>query len=369
MQRLISHGPTTREELGRHLGLSEATMSRAVRVLVTDGLVGETPHPTATGGRPRQVMSVLAGSRHVVGIKLTGDRAYGVTCDLVGTVLRTLERPLPDPVRGVVPPSAVLDVLTDLVGDLTEGLGGVHGTDSLGVSLGGVVADRSVAAEATFLGWRDVPVAEPLAALTGVPVVVSNDVTALAREQQWFGAGRSHATFGLVTVGAGLGFAVVREGVALEQLIDNGHLLGHTPVDAEGPVCGLGHRGCASAYLTRGDIERRVSAERGHAVSYDDLVAEPGHLTQPWFTGAARALGHLVVTFAGGLQTDRIVLAGEDAGALVESPVLAATVEERLRDETGGRRCDLVLSTEPLSFTDWARGAAVVGIQHLIGAL
>jgi predicted NBD/HSP70 family sugar kinase len=372
VQRLISHGPATREEVGRHLGLSEATMSRAVRALVHDGLVKETPHPTATGGRPRQVMSVVAGSRHVVGIKLTGDRAYGVGCDLQGEVLATSERPLPTPVAGVVPPAAAFAVVRDLVDDLTgrtDRPGGHPRLDSLGISLGGVVARRRDAAQAPFLGWRDVPVADPLAELTGAPVVVSNDVTALAREQQWFGAGRSHETFGMVTVGAGLGFAVVREGVALDQLIDNGHLLAHTPLDPGGPLCGLGHRGCASSYLTREDIARRVSRERGRPVTYRALLSEPDHLVQPWFTDAARALGHLVVTFAGGLQSDRIVLAGEDVGYLLESEVLTATVTERLRDETGGPRCDLELSTEPLTFTDWARGAAVVGIQRLIGAV
>ena len=69
---------------------------------------------------------------------------------------------------------------------------------------------------------------------------MSNDVTALAREQLWFGAGRTHSTFGLVTVGAGLGFGVVREGVVVEELIDNGHPLAHAPIDSTGPRCGIG---------------------------------------------------------------------------------------------------------------------------------
>jgi len=84
---------------------------------------------------------------------------------------------------------------------------------------------------------------------------------------------------------------------------------------------------------------------------------------------AARALGHLVATFAGALQTTCVVLAGEDIAALVDSPAMNEVIADRLRpgpDET--QRCTLDMITTPLTFNDWARGAAVAGIQHVLGA-
>ena len=197
--------------------------------------------------------------------------------------------------------------------------------------------------------------AAPIEQRTGLPVIVTNDVTALAREQLWFGAGRSHATFGVITVGAGLGFAAVREGIAAERLIDNGHLLAHAPVDGRGPRCTLGHAGCVAAYLNREDLERQGVGRfetAGSAV----------------LAGAARALGHLVATFAGALQTTCIVLAGEDVAALTASPVLAETIAERLRPGSHEvQRCVLDVVTTPLTFNDWARGAAVAGVQNVLG--
>jgi hypothetical protein len=32
------------------------------------------------------------------------------------------------------------------------------------------------------------------------------------------------------------------------------------------------------------------------------------------------------------------------------------------------QRCVLDISTEPLTFLDWAGGAAVTGVQHVLGA-
>ena len=242
--------------------------------------------------------------------------------------------------------------------------------DGVGVSIGGVVADRTHVREGTFLGWHDVDLGGLLGAATGVDVVVTNDVTALAREQLWFGAGRTHTTFGVITVGAGIGFAVVREGQVLEQLIDNGHLLAHSPIDASGPRCGLGHPGCVSAYLNQPDFERNLRQQQDSPRTFGEAVRDPRLASSPAVEGAATALGHVVATFAGALQTDRIVLAGEDVEPLFASPVMAATIAERLRpgpEET--QRCELDVSTAPLTFTAWARGAAVTGVQYVLGAV
>lgn len=364
-RHLLVHGPTSRAALGDRLKLSYASMSRLARSLTDGGLVTQDVEADFTVGRPRQILSAVPTARHVVGCKLTADTAYAVVCDMFGEVRSAARASLParEP-DGTVPVAAVVKTVARLARRLARR---VPSVDGIAVSLGGVVLDRAVVREGTFLGWRDVDLATPLRADTGLPVVVTNDVTALAREELWFGAGRTHATFGLITVGAGLGFGVVREGVVVEELIDNGHLLAHAPVDGRGPRCGLGHAGCVAAYLNRDDIERHAAA------TFDDLVrarAAGDGTAATLLDGSARALGHLAATFAGALQTTRIVLAGEDVAEIAGSPALAEVVADRLRpgpDEA--QRCTLDITIATLSFNDWARGAAVAGVQHVLGAL
>ena len=364
-RHLLVHGPSTRQDLGDRLNLSYASMSRLARALVNRGMAAESLEPETAIGRPRQVLTAVPTARHVVGCKLTADTAYGVVCDMFGNVRATTRAALPKPgADGGVPVDGAVRVIAQMTNRLARR---VPAVDGIGVALGGVVADRATVREGTFLGWRDVDLATPLTGRTGLPVIVTNDVTALAREQLWFGAGRGHATFGVITVGAGLGFGVVREGVVMEALIDNGHLLAHAPIDPRGPRCGLGHAGCVAAYLNREDIS--TAAE--HPVTFGDLAElgrdgdrEAGRRLDE----AAHALGHLTATFAGALQTTCIVLAGEDVAALTASPVMAETIAERLRPgESEVQRCSLDLITTPLTFTDWARGAAVAGIQNVLG--
>jgi predicted NBD/HSP70 family sugar kinase len=369
-RHLLVHGPATRGDLGDRLQLSTASMSRLARALVDGGIAMENLEPVPGIGRPRQVLSAVPSARHIVGCKLTGDTVYGVVCDMLGEVKATTQAALAPRTDGTVPLTATVKTIVQVANKLARR---VPSLDGIGVSVGGVVTNRSIVQEGTFLGWRGLDLASPLRERTGLPVVVTNDVTALAREQLWFGAGRTHSTFGLITVGAGIGIGLVREGVAVEELIDNGHLLAHAPIDSIGPRCSIGHTGCVAAYLSREDIEEHASAAADRPVTFGELVqarAAGDHTATDWLNGAARALGHLAATFAGALQTTRIVLAGEDVAAIANSAVMNDVIAERLRpgpDET--QRCTLDITTAPLTFNDWARGAAVVGIQNVLGAL
>ena len=370
-RHLLVHGPATRQDLGDHLNISYASTSRLARALVDGGMASEALEPETAIGRPRQVLTAVPGARHVVGCKLTSDAAFGVVCDMFGEVKATARAALPEPgADGAVPVAGTVKVVAQMASRLARR---VPTLDGIGVALGGVVADRAIVREGTFLGWRDVGLAGPIEQRTGLPVIVTNDVAALAREQLWFGAGRTHSTFGVITVGAGVGFAAVREGVAAEQLIDNGHLLAHAPIDPRGPRCRLGHRGCVAAFLDREDVQDTASAAVPRPVTFAGLAgagragdAASGRQLE----GAARALGHLVATVAGALQTTCIVLAGEDVAALTASPAMHEVIADRLRP--GPRevqRCDLEIVTTPLTFTDWARGAAVAGIQYVLGGV
>ena len=270
-RHLLTHGPSSRAGLGEVLQLSYASTSRLARSLVDEGLVAEDRALDAVVGRPRQILSAVPGARHVVGVKLTGQVAYAVACDMFGTVIAAANSPLPDPSSdGVVPTGRAVRVIVRLVRKLAKQLPSL---DGVGLALGGLVVDHSTVVEATFLGWHDIDLVDLIGTELAVPVTVSNDVAALAREQLWFGAGRTHSTFGVITVGAGLGFGLVREGRVVERLIDNGHLLAHSPIDGSGPRCTLGHSGCAAAFLNREDIEARASRRLRRRVTFADLAA------------------------------------------------------------------------------------------------
>src|SRR5262245_22045533 len=159
-------------------------MSRLARSLLGGGIVAEDLEPEPGVGRPRQILSAVPGARHVVGCKLTGDTAYGVVCDMFGEIKSSAQAALPGHAAdGAVPVAAAVKTVAQLASKLGRR---VPSLDGIGVSIGGIVVNRSIVREGTFLGWRDVDLATPLQDRTGLAVVVTNDVTALAREELWF---------------------------------------------------------------------------------------------------------------------------------------------------------------------------------------
>ena len=62
---------------------------------------------------------------------------------------------------------------------------------------------------APHFGWRDVPLAAPLGAHFGIPILLENDARTLTIAEQWFGAGRGVDHFVTVVTGFGIGAGVV----------------------------------------------------------------------------------------------------------------------------------------------------------------
>ncbi len=238
----------------------------------------------------------------------------------------------------------------------------------IGVSLGGAVRGGSVEF-APFLGWENVPFASLLEDATGVPVALENDLVALAEAERWFGLGRGIPGFTVITIGAGIGYGLVVHGEVVRSREAGLGLGGHLPLSAIGPVCHLGHRGCAEAMLSSGSIAGQVSASLQRPVDYDEALAlaaagEPAARTV--VDAAADALGRFVALAANLTLQPATVLAGEGIGlfAIAEERVRAAMAADR------DPRADAVeLYVDHSGFTAWARGAAAVAIQAALERL
>jgi predicted NBD/HSP70 family sugar kinase len=353
---ILRHGPLSRSELARRLDLSQASLTRLTRPLLAGGLLVEVaPRTDPVSGRPTQPLDVVPASHHFLGVKLTGDAAHAVLTDLRGTVLATGSASLPghDP-RDVV---EVIAALTAQVG------AGQPTATGLGISLGGHSPDGASVTRAPFLDWHDVPLGDLVAARTGIPTVVANDVAALTAAEHWFGVGKGLANFAVITLGAGVGYALVVH----DQLVNHSDmgigLIGHYPLGAGGALCDQGHRGCATAALTIGGLTAQASAALARPVGWEELL-ELGAADHPvaarLLTDAGHGLGRLIAAVANLTMVDRIVLTGE--GVALVGATRAAVDEGIAADrEPLASKVDVVVS--PGDFTRWARGAAVVAIQ------
>ncbi|MFT4211065.1 MAG: ROK family glucokinase [Microbacterium sp.] len=226
-----------------------------------------------------------------VGIDIGGTKIAGAVVDADGAIERQVRVATPGAVSGIQ------NVVADMITELAEGEEAVAGVAAAGF----IDRDRSTVYFAPNIAWRDEPLRDHLQSLTGVPVVVENDANAAGWAEYRFGAGEGLGDVVMLTLGTGVGGAIVIDG----QLLRGGHgiaaELGHIRLVPEGRTCGCGQRGCLEVYGS------------GRALQHE---AEEIARDAAFGIGAAlRAVQQRNDGVVPGQEISRLVTAG-DAGAL-----------------------------------------------------
>ncbi|MFJ2863945.1 ROK family protein [Kitasatospora sp. NPDC087314] len=363
---LLAESPLSRVELARRTGLSSTAVTKAARPLIDDGYLHELPpERTAPGaGRPVNPLAVTPDREFFVGVKISADTLFGTVCDLRARMRTTAVRPL-----GERDPAAVCALLTDLVGELLDARPEYRArTRHLGIAVSGDVdRPRGRVRYSVLPGWRDVPLAETVAAATGLIVTVENDVKALTAAEHWYGEGIGTEYFALVTIGAGIGSGIVVNGELVTGAYGVAGEMGHISIDPVGPRCHCGQVGCVEAVASSDAILATVRrATDDPDLDFDGAVqlargGEPA--ARDAFARAGRAIGTGIATLVNLLGPERVVVTGEglDTYDLFGTHIKEAYAAHCFK---AAARCPLTL--RPLPWEEWARGAAVVGIQALL---
>jgi predicted NBD/HSP70 family sugar kinase len=337
------------------MGLSPATLTRSVRPLLSAGVLVEADAVRTPGrGRSSLPLDVVADAYRFIGVKLTTESIYAVVTDLRAGLIdsETVAEPSLD-----VPD--VVSAVAGAIARLTARAG--RPVDAVGVTVGGQVDKGETVADSPFLHWHDVPFRRLLAERVDVPVHLANDVVGLTMAQQWFGYGRTHPDFALLTVGAGVGYGLVLGGALVPTRV---RPISHLPIDPHGPLCAAGHRGCMTAYVTSGAMTAAVAQGLGRAVTYDEVLrlAEDGDpLAARVVDEAAYALGRAAAVITSLTGVERIILSGES----VRLAEIGRAALHAGRVEYAGTRVNgLEPVIRPMDFLEWARGAAVVAIRE-----
>ncbi len=359
VRRILVHGRQSRTELASTYELTLASLTRLTKPLIDHGILAEgSAQRTSHKGRPRLPLDVRASEHLVVGVKLTARDLYAVVTDLRAEVIAERQLPLVE-----VQPGAVVQEIARVVEDFGVDPDLLRG---IGVSLGGHTRDRSVVVRAPFLGWSDVDLAALLTRETGLPSVVDNDVVALTESLHWFGSARDQEKFAVVTIGAGIGYAlVVHDRIVRSAGVDLGGVGNHV-LDPGGIEQPGAPRGAASAYLTSEAVRRAGSAAAGQDIDYDEVMRraaanDPACLEV--VRAAAFQLGRLVATVSDIALTDMVILSGEGIGL---ASMARDEVERGIASSLPRWAPPIALDIHPMGFEAWARGAAVLAIQDFV---
>ena len=110
-------------------------------------------------------------------------------------------------------------------------------------------------------GWGNYPVLQQLGRLSDLPVIVENDANAAAWGEYIYGAGKGRKNLLLVTLGTGVGGALIADGKLVHGARGLAGEIGHIPLlPRVGPFCGCENRGCLESLVSGTAIAREGRA-------------------------------------------------------------------------------------------------------------
>ncbi|HKG13256.1 MAG TPA: ROK family protein [Pyrinomonadaceae bacterium] len=175
----------------------------------------------------------------------------------------------------------------------------------------------------------------------GLPVTLDNDANAGALSEYTVGAGRGSRNMFYVTIGTGIGGALVLDGRLWRGASGFAGEFGHITIDPEGVECTCGNVGCLETVASAPNIVRRTHERlmRDSTSSLSRLglnknftAADIAHEAKNGDDFAAlmmartgRYIGTAIAAVINLLNTERIVLGGGvmDAGDLILEPVIS----------------------------------------------
>ena len=347
-------GPTSRASLARLLSVSPALVTQVTKQLIADGLLVELDHSPSQGGRPARLLGLVADAGRVIGVKVVADHITVVEVGIDGTVVRSATEPFDAASATAIPTLATL-LRVFIAGGSDRPLLGV------GVGVPGDVDDQSLGnVDSTQLGWSHVPLGDVLRRELSLPVLVENNVNALAMAELLHGQARGHDNVLVVTIGTGIGAGIIADGAVLRGHGGGAGEIGHLPTQEDGPRCTCGADGCLESLIGEDAL---VSAARrrgiiGESAGMRTLLTranEGDAPAQELFSHAGHLLGRALAGIVNTIDPEIVILLGEGVEAWNH---WSYGFEPALRSGLMPRKRGIPVAVETWQDDRWAQGAA-----------
>lgn len=181
--------------------------------------------------------------RYAAGIDIGGTKIAAALVDHNGAIVRELK---------VVSPVSSSESMLDAIASLIDKITDEEDVIGVGVAAAGFLSsDREIMYHSPNISvWRNQPLRSQIAKRTSFPVLLENDANAAGWAEFRFGAGREVASMIMLTIGTGVGGAIIADGKLLRGGFGIGGELGHFTIVPNGKDCGCGQKGCLESYAS-----------------------------------------------------------------------------------------------------------------------
>lgn len=326
LRALFDHGPLSRADLARHLGLNRSSSGHITAELLASDLVREIRGGTLSdgepprSGRPGILLELNPDAACFLGVEIGVEHITTLRMDLAGQPSDVRITPFDG--RSVPPALAVEKAVRQATEGLTMELR--EAVEGFGLAVPAQIDEDGFVSTAPLLGWTNEDLRQRLsrALHEEFPVMVENDANAFAFGESYHNRQSKSGVTLFLVVESGVGGGIVIDG----RLFRGGHGLageiGHIHVrDGVELEEVLGRDHLLRRFRTASGQMAATVATLLAAVKQCDPIAKD--LATEW----ANDLGQAIVSACRLLDPNRIVLGG---GLAALYPMVAAQVLERI---------------------------------------
>jgi Transcriptional regulator/sugar kinase len=285
---ILNARPVSRAQLAKTTSMSPTSITRIVSELIAFGLLVESPSTDTNVGRKAVLLDIDPDAVFTVGVEIDVHSITTCLLDLDNQVRIIREQKheidYPPPEKAVQTALAMYKDMLAMSGIASEKV------KAAGVAIGGTVDHINGRIKVSpQLHWQNVRLQQLIEEAFEVPTVVENDVKAAIIEEYVRHRECRTPNIAYLTIGSGVGAAVMHHGRLLTGHNNAAGEVGHITVQPNGELCDCGRYGCLYTRLSEKNLRKRIGRLSGGTDDYASWT-EAQSAGEAWAIGLANEI-------------------------------------------------------------------------------
>lgn len=241
LETIINHTSISRAATAKYLGLTKATISAIVQVLINKKLVIEIGSDDTSLGRKPILLSLHKKAGFVICIDIGVDKISALVSDLIGEDCSLIQIKTPKN------PSNLINTLIDLIETMKLPKDTPFGLVGITLGIHGIIANNQVLF-VPYYNIAGINLADSLEQHFNTPVYLENEANLSVIGEMTFQY--DYSNIANISVHSGIGLGIIINHQLYTGYNGRAGEFGHTIIEIDGRQCPCGNKGCLEQYVS-----------------------------------------------------------------------------------------------------------------------
>lgn len=249
-----THSPINRAEIARLTDLSIPTVMKIIDEMEEKQLIRKIGKGESNGGKRPELLEIAVDAYYIIGVGIGRSITKAIVMDLDGNIISqgTIKTGQTIPHEDLI--HRWIQLIDNVIRDSKIPFDRFLG---MGIGMPGLLdTEEGIVLFSPDFEWENVNLIEPFQKHFKMDICLENSNRALALGEYFFGAGTASNYFILVSIGHGIGSAILKNGDFYRGSSGSSGEFGHITMEKEGPKCKCGNKGCLEALASGNAIAK-----------------------------------------------------------------------------------------------------------------